>query len=280
MAKRAWIQAAAALLQNGYLRGFGDGSLYRGPGKQFCVPGLNCYSCPGALAACPIGALQAMAANVRFGLSFYVYGFLLLTGLIGGRLVCGFLCPFGFIQELLYRVPLGKWRRPLPPVLRRLKYAVLLVLVIGIPTALTLTGGISFPAFCQWLCPAGTLEAGIPVALANERIRGALGWLFVWKLSVLLGLLYVAMRLFRPFCRVLCPLGAIYALLNRLSVVHIRTESHCQGCGACRRVCGMEAADPDDPECIRCGRCVTCCPTGARRWAWRRGGAPVRSGEN
>jgi hypothetical protein len=211
------------LLQNGYFRGFADGTIYRGAGKQFCVPGLNCYSCPGALASCPIGALQALAANVRFGLSLYVYGFILLIGLVGGRVVCGFLCPFGLIQEMIYRLPLRKWR--LPPALRYVKYAVLLLLVIGVPTALTLSGGVSFPAFCQWLCPAGTLEAGIPAALSNERLRGALGWLFVWKLFVLLAVLYAAARLFRPFCRVLCPLGAMYALLNRVSILHIRTEA-------------------------------------------------------
>jgi polyferredoxin len=272
LVKRKFIQIAAALLMNANLPGFFSGRLYRGELKKICVPGLNCYSCPGALGACPIGSLQALAGNPNTIISFYVYGILLILGVLVGRLVCGFLCPFGLIQELLHKIPLKKWtnkkcfRR-----LAKVKYAVLAVMVIGIPTVLTLSGKISFPAFCEYLCPVGTLEAGIPLALAREGIRASLGWLFVWKMAVLVLVLLLCIKIFRPFCRFLCPLGAIYSLFNRISILHIKTDkSKCTDCGTCRNVCKMEAKSTDDSECIRCGKCVKSCPQKAMCWSVNR----------
>jgi len=269
--KRKIIQAAAALLMNGNLSGFLTGKIYRGPLKQICAPGLNCYSCPGALGACPIGSLQALAGNPQTVVSFYVYGFLLIVGLLAGRLACGFLCPFGLIQELIHKIPLNKWRRKgCFRWLVKLKYAVLAVLVIGIPTGLTLAGEVSVPAFCKYVCPAGTLEGGIPIALANPGIRAGLGWLFVWKAAVLLLTLLLSIKLFRPFCRFLCPLGALYSLFNRVSVLRIHTDAaRCDGCGVCHAVCKMEAPCPEDFECVRCGECAARCPRRAMRWTVR-----------
>jgi len=260
------------ILQNGYLKGFLTGSLYRGKLKQFCVPGLNCYSCPGALGACPIGSLQALAANAKFNVSLYVYGFIVLVGVIAGRFVCGFLCPFGLIQELLYKIPLKKIReRKVFKLLNILKYIVFGVLVVGIPTYLTISGGISFPAFCKWICPAGTLEAGIPLVLLNDRIRGAVGLLYIWKIASLLLIIVLSVKMFRPFCRFLCPLGALYSLFNRISVVHIRTDgTKCSDCRQCKSLCPMNADGTDSTECIRCGECVKKCPGKAMSWKIRK----------
>ena len=270
--KRKIVQLAAALLMNGNLPGFFTGRLYQGQLKKFCAPGLNCYSCPGALGACPIGSLQALAGDPKTLVSFYVYGFLLIAGALTGRFLCGFLCPFGLIQELLHKIPLRKWRGlRCFSWLRWLKYAVLAVLVIGIPTALALAGKVSFPVFCEYICPAGTLEAGIPLALANAGIRASLGWLFAWKCAVLLLTLLLSIKIFRPFCRFLCPLGALLSLFNRISLLHIRTDTEkCDDCGLCKEACPMEAPGPDALECIRCGKCAAACPQKAMRWSGRR----------
>ncbi|MCL2106919.1 MAG: 4Fe-4S binding protein [Oscillospiraceae bacterium] len=267
--KRKLVQAAAALLMNGNLPGFFQGRIYQGGLKKFCAPGLNCYSCPGALGACPIGSLQALAANPRTLVSFYVCGFLLITGVLTGRFLCGFLCPFGLAQDLLYKIPLKKWRRK--RVFRWLawgKYIALAVFVAGVPAGLALAGEISVPVFCKYICPAGTLGAGIPLAMANESIRGALGWLFAWKLAVLALVILLSMKLFRPFCRFLCPLGALLSLFNRVSLLRIKTDgARCDSCGKCRNACRVEAPHPDHRECVRCGACAAGCPKRAMRWS-------------
>ena len=263
--RRGWVQFASLLIQNADLRGFFTGRIHQGPVKAVCVPGLNCYSCPAAVAACPIGSLQTFLASRPIKLPYYVLGLLLFFGALLGRAVCGFLCPFGFVQDLLHRVPVkrkvGAFRGD--RLLRRLKYLVLLVFVVVLPLALDRT-----PAFCKYLCPAGTLEGGVPLVLLNVGgLELQLGALFFWKLFLLLDVLGASLWVYRPFCKYLCPLGAIYGLMNRVSLVRLRCDSaRCTHCGACARACPMQAdpsRDPDDAECIRCGRCVGCCPAGA-----------------
>ena len=269
--RRTCIQAAAALLTNGHLSGFWTGRIYQGPGKQFCVPGLNCYSCPGALGACPIGALQAVLGGRGKNISYYVTGLLLLFGTVFGRLICGFLCPFGLLQDLLHRIPSPKPRVPkrLDRALRWNKYVVLGALVIAAPLFVTDAYGIGAPAFCKYLCPAGTLEGGIPLLLHSATLRSAVGALFGWKLFVLIAVIAASVLLYRPFCKYLCPLGALYGLCNRFSLYQLQIdESRCTHCGACTRACPMQVevpAKPDSPECIRCGLCREKCPEGAIR---------------
>jgi len=272
LGKRLVIQIIAAAAQNSHFSGFITGRVYSGKLKTICVPGLNCYSCPGAFGSCPIGALQQLAASPGFNISFYVYGFLLLAGLIGGRIVCGFLCPFGLIQELLHMIPIRKLKEHrIFRTLTKLKYAILGIFVIGIPTYLNLSGGIPFPAFCQYICPAGTLEAGIPLVLLDNRLAGMTGLLFAWKAAVLLIVILAAITIFRPFCRFLCPLGAIYSLFNKISIIQIeRDDAMCSACNSCVSVCPMKAENPWSPECIRCGKCTKACPTGALHWNTRR----------
>ena len=117
--KRKLIQIAAFGFSNIHLGNFKSGSLYTGSWKQFCNPGLNCYSCPAATLACPIGALQAVSGSMNFKFSFYVVGFLLAVGVLFGRAICGSFCPFGLLQELLHKIPFPKGRLPKP--LRYLK---------------------------------------------------------------------------------------------------------------------------------------------------------------
>ena len=85
--KRRWFQAASALGINIYLPAWLEGRIFRGAIKGTCVPVLNCYSCPSAVGACPIGALQNSMASLRFNISaaqfqfgLYVIGFLGLVG--------------------------------------------------------------------------------------------------------------------------------------------------------------------------------------------------------
>ena len=172
---RGWIQAGATLLTNLHLPNFLKGGLYQGTGKTVCVPGLNCYSCPAASGACPIGAFQAVVGSSKFRFSYYITGFLILLGVLLGRFICGFLCPFGWFQELLHKIPTKKLSTKKLKPLTYLKYAVLLVMVFLLPAFLVNDVGMGDPFFCKYLCPQGVLEGAIPLSLANSGIRAALG---------------------------------------------------------------------------------------------------------
>lgn len=272
---RLAIQLAFTALSNGYIAGFLGRGLYSGRLKQLCLPGLNCYACPGALGSCPIGALQAVLSDRNHAFSFYVVGALLVFGALLGRLVCGFLCPFGLVQDLLHRIPGKKIRRiPCDKALRLLKYGILVVFVVWLPLSAVNIVGQGSPWFCKWICPSGTLMGGIPQMLQNPGLRDAIGPLFGWKMCVLLGILALSVFWRRPFCKYLCPLGAIYAMTNKISLYQIQFDGHkCTDCGACARACGMQVdvrRSPAHPECIRCSDCKRACPTGAIQCGWRR----------
>ena len=192
---RGWIQAGAALLTNIHLPNFLKGKLYQGAGKTVCVPGLNCYSCPAASGACPIGAFQAVVGSSKFSFSYYITGFLILLGVLLGRFICGFLCPFGWLQELLHKIPTKKFSTKKLKPLTYLKYAVLLVMVVLLPVLVVNDVGMGNPFFCKYLCPQGVLEGAIPLSLANAGIRAALGKLFTWKLGILLTVIALSMAL-------------------------------------------------------------------------------------
>ena len=265
---RKIIQLASTVVFNSYAAGFASGNIYRGNLKQVCVPFLNCYSCPGAISSCPIGSLQAVATGASYQFSFYVAGFLALIGITSGRLACGWLCPFGLIQELLSRIPSPKFL--LPTWTRYLKYLVLAVFVLLLPAIATDFFGIGTPYFCKWLCPAGTLEAAIPLAIADQGIRGALGPLFTWRLIWLIAIIVFVIIVHRGFCSVFCPLGAFYSLFNRISFFSIRRQPHkCSNCGRCAEVCYLKlpgSQETNHPDCIRCLKCVNNCPNGAMNW--------------
>ena len=256
---RFGIQAVALLIQNANFRGFLTGRIYEGASKSVCVPGLNCYSCPGAIAACPLGALQSHLASMKFKFPYYIVGFLIFFGAVLGRAVCGFLCPFGFFQDLLYKIPFNKKNRfKIDKFLRYLKYAVLAVLVLLLPITCDL-----IPFFCKYVCPSGTI-AGIWLAAADSNIRSVLGPLFSWKLILLLIFIVLGLIIRRPFCKYICPLGAIYGFFNRVALYRMTVDrDKCVNCGACARACQMNvdpAKNPNSMECIRCGECIDACP--------------------
>ena len=264
---RGLIQAGATLLTNIHLPNFLKGGIYQGKGKAVCVPGLNCYSCPAASGACPIGSFQAVVGSSKFSFSYYITGFLILLGVLLGRFICGFLCPFGWFQELLHKIPTKKLSTKRLKPLTYIKYAVLLFAVVLLPMLVTNDVGMGEPFFCKYLCPQGVLEGAIPLAAVNSGIRAALGALFSWKLCILITVVVLSVLFYRPFCKWLCPLGAFYALLNKVSLFGMKVDRHkCISCGKCAKACKMDVdvtKAPDHTECIRCGMCIRACPTKA-----------------
>ena len=242
---RKVVQALWVFLTNGFWGFPFTGTLYQGPLKVLCSPGLNCYSCPAATAFCPIGSLQQLLLGVRLSLQSgqllvgtYVLGCLGLLGTVFGRFICGWACPFGLLQELLHAIPTRKYR--LPPVLRFGKYLCLVL---------------------QGRLPDRHARGRHPMLLLMPELRTLTGWLFAGKLAVLTAVLLWSVPVSRPFCRTLCPLGVFYGLFNRVSLIRLKFSADaCTTCGACHAVCpvGIRFNEtPESSECIRCLRCLT-----------------------
>ena len=265
--KRRLIQLFSAVLYNAYVKGFIKGEIYTGSIKAVCVPGLNCYSCPAAIGACPLGALQNALAASKNRAGFYVFGIIMLWGLILGRTICGWLCPFGMIQELLYKIPTPKIKKNrLTYVLTYLKYVLLAVFAVAIPLWYGLRLGIPVPGFCKYICPAGTLEGAVGLLTnpANSNLFRMLGIFFTSKYVIMMIIGLACVFNYRSFCRFLCPLGAIYGMFNKLALIGVKVDmDRCVHCGACAMTCKMDVRHVGDHECINCAQCMEVCPKDA-----------------
>jgi len=264
--QRRLVQLYAALLYNAHIRGFISGEIYTGSGKLLCVPGLNCYSCPGAVGACPLGALQNAISASGHRAPYYILGILLLWGVLLGRTICGWLCPMGLLQELVHKLPVPKLKKSaFTRALSWLKYVIFGLFVVVIPLYYALRR-LPLPAFCKYICPAGTLEGAVALLAnrANEDLFPMLGGLFTWKFLLLIGIIAACLFVYRAFCRFLCPLGAIYGLFSRVAVVGVKVEKDkCVSCGRCVGCCPVDIRRVGDRECVSCGKCVEECPSGA-----------------
>lgn len=269
MKKRNFIQFLFASWANSYLGSFIKGGIYTGRFKTLCFPGLNCYSCPLAIMACPLGTLQHVMATLRalpqvaLKAALYVLGTFVLYGLLLGRFVCGWICPFGFLQELLYKVPSPKIS--LPRAIRNTKIFLLIFLVLLLPLLLKEKTGYGEVWFCRIFCPAGTLEAGYFNLLLEPQLRSLVGLVFYWKTLILGITLLGSIVYLRFFCKLFCPLGLIYGFFNKIGLLRLRwQENTCIRCGLCEKLCPMELEVPKElnsRECIRCLNCLNHCPT-------------------
>jgi len=224
--------------------------------KRIPCSGLNCYACPGAIFACPVGTLQQFA--VVHQIPLYTLGFLGLIGVLVGRLSCGWFCPFGLLQDYLYRIKTPKLK--LSNRFGWIRYLVLILLVGVIPY-------FTLELWFSKLCPLGTLEGTLPIIITNVDLRQLIGGMFVVKIVILVLFLAWMVITQRPFCRFVCPLGAIYSPFNRLSSFQIKVDSNkCVKCNRCQEVCPTETKiylDTHNSQCIRCLDCVKACPVGA-----------------
>ncbi len=230
-----------------------------------CVPGLNCYSCPGAVGACPLGALQNAVASSGRRVGFYIIGIFLLYGLILGRTTCGWLCPMGMLQELLHKIPTPKIRKSrITRGLSYLKYLILVILVLALPLWYGLVRRVPVPGFCKYICPAGTFEGAVGLTAGDPGYLGSFGELFTQKFVIMLFIGLACIFCFRAFCRFLCPLGAIYGFFCKLAFVGVKVDIvRCTQCGTCVRNCKMDVKKVGDRECIHCGECMAGCPVSA-----------------
>lgn len=277
---RRLIQALFALITNAYLLFPFSSVIYQGPLKSVCHPGLHCYSCPSAILSCPVGALQNILASVRLSFQAGVYhigslilGYLGLLGIMTGRFPCGWLCPFGLLQDLLYKIPSPKLK--LPAVFNYGRYLVGLLLVVLLPLFWVDDLGLGQPWFCKLLCPSGTLMGAVPLLIIKPSLWQNIGFFFWHKVTWLVLILLGAVFSSRFFCRVLCPLGAFYGLFNRISFFCLQfDEEKCVHCLACERRCPTGCKpfkDAGSGACINCLRCIQACRFGALAFRLRPG---------
>lgn len=255
MKLRRWFQSVSVF-------GLSFGAIFQA--KWLCVPILHCHSCPLAIFSCPIGIIGHYAA---LGIiPIFLIGTVLFFGALLGRALCGWVCPFGFLQELLYKIPSPKFDLWKP--LRYGKYISLFVLSIGVPIVL---GTESYLFFCR-ICPAAAIEASVPYAIMQGGFSSFWGTLI--RFSILGLVLLLAIANLRFFCRVMCPVGAMTALLNPISAFALRQDTgRCPDCGECTRSCPVGVDLNEIPnqqgkpivykaptDCILCLECTHACP--------------------
>lgn len=229
------------------------------------IPGcvFHCYSCPLSSFACPIGVMANYAAllPVVGEWPYVLIGVLLAVGAASGSLVCGWACPFGFVQDLLGKIV--PWKITMPAWTGYTRYAVLVGLVLLLPAVLGFKG-IPFEeqkiSICR-LCPAGALEAGLPYSI--QSLVAGHGWVMSGlKTGILATFLAAALLINRPWCRVFCPLGGLLSLFNRFSLFHLRfNPANCTECNLCRSRCSMGVKVDQKVNvsgCVRCLECTTC----------------------
>ncbi|MCX6344406.1 MAG: 4Fe-4S binding protein [Armatimonadetes bacterium] len=221
------------------------------------APVFYCDSCPWSVMACPLGMFMRYSKMRLF--PFITVAMLAIVGAFGGRIICGWVCPFGLLQDLLYKIRTRKLA--IPPQARYLKYVILVVFLVGVPYF--------FPtskfSFCDG-CPSGTLENMLPKAFighfsVSSGLFNGFTPRFYTRVSILLATLLLSVFVSRGFCRTLCPLGAIFGLFNKFSIFRYnQTFQKCNSCGGCKKVCPVDI-DPvkeiNGAECIRCYECTT-----------------------
>jgi len=257
---RWFILPFSGLAANSYAKVWSTKEIYGGALRQGCVPFLNCHACPMAVSSCPIGILQFHAAIKSW--PYMLAGVLGTIGVLVGRAACGWLCPFGWLQDIMYKIKTRKFT--IPRSFRYLKYVSLVVLAIALPY---FTEGHWFSKLCPW----GTIIAGIPwgvwqpinpVYLEPVIPPGSFGFMYWLKIGVLAVFLVLFVFTKRPFCRTFCPLGAIYSLFNRISLLQMKVDQEkCVDCGHCKTVCPVDIQinrEPMSAECLRCTECTVC----------------------
>jgi polyferredoxin len=221
-----------------------------------CSPVFHCYACPLSTFACPIGIVAQFSALHIF--PFIAIGLLIAVGALFGSLICGWLCPFGFLQDLVAKIPTPRF--DLPKWTSYLRYVMLIATVLAIPYFF----GEEHPLFVCRICPAGALEAAVPTMVGQAIAGEEIIWPNAVKLAILILFLIAIFFMRRPWCRLLCPLGAIFSLFNRVSAFFLRFNAgECTYCERCHKLCeyGIEPEKtPNDLRCVRCLECTRCSP--------------------
>jgi len=238
----------------------------------FCYPFFYCNACPAATSACPLRSLELSVYDIykkpgNFSLKLLLFPLLILgiVGVFSGRAFCGWVCPIGLLQRatgkiarfVKEKIPFVKklGQHKVERYLRYTKYFVL----IGLVFLTSIFIGFVFTD----ICPVGMLTGTFPIWALNLTGYSPSSYFYPALIVFILFLLLIIL-VERGWCRYFCPVGAILAPFNKISILHIEVEKDkCVHCNLCSEVCPMGIDVPNmhrDPECILCGKCVSACP--------------------
>ena len=247
--------------------GFKLNGIFPGIKTGYCYPFFYCNACPAATSACPIRSIEIGVYKSSWNWKFILYPLLILglVGVVSGRAVCGWACPIGLLQRVTGRVA-RKIKDKIPFIkkigenkietkLRYTKYLVLISLVIITPILV----GFMFTD----ICPVGFLVGTIPISLLVPG--GYIPSAYFYLAAVIFVLFIILIfTVERGWCRYFCPVGAILAPFNKISLLHVTVDKDkCIHCNVCIDNCPMGIDVPNmnrDPECILCGKCIEVCP--------------------
>ncbi len=262
-AKRRFVQILALILLSGNITAFTFNAVSFG---GVCLPIIHCNACPLTWFACPIYTISEL---IQFhSIPWLALGLIAGCGALVGRFFCGWICPMGLLQDLLYLVPAPKLR--FPSFLRWLKYAFL---IIAVGATAYWAGKDVLYFFCAY-CPVATMEVTLPSMIVNHDWTMDAGRIL--RLAVLLSVLALVIFNMRWFCKAMCPVGALVAFTNKYSLLAIRLDpAKCIHCNKCVKSCPMDVPVEESSrtgravnrhsECIECLKCQQVCPVSAIR---------------
>jgi len=229
-----------------------------------CLPVMNCWACPAAAFSCPVGVVGSFLAQGLF--PYAALGMVVLGAMLLGRIFCGWICPFGFLQDLLYKIPSPKIA--IPGKIGTYLFLLPLTLLIGTVVLVPMLAGTESDLYFCRFCPAGTLEAALPLHFVNSEkglIDTAVEALLSWRVWILLAFLALFVFVTRPFCRIMCPIGVFLGFFNWISLHKIKLEqvTKCPECDLCCEACPVELnahTDVNNKDCIHCYVCTESCP--------------------
>jgi ferredoxin len=172
----------------------------------------------------------------------FMVGFTVVTTLLWGRVFCGFLCPFGALQDFITRIVPRRLQKGLPQRVHDraiyIKYGILLLIVVlaAIPAQISVY---------QYFEPFGTI-----FYLSSSPL--------LWSIAI--GFLVASAVVPRFYCRYACPLGAALGVASLVSIFRIRRVEQCEPCKVCETACptgAIRGPDIDFKECVRCNICET-----------------------
>jgi len=289
------IQLVSLLLLNGLVLTelYPSLTLHRSP---VILPILLSINAPTNLAYGSLDVIQVALANPVA--PWVALAFVFIIGALIGRAFCGWVCPMGFIQDMvtMIRGPFGQVDVRTHESGKRFKYFVLAAaLIVSLSLAISLSLGAgdeyrrSLGIFADGLliplAPEGTLFSTIPRAILYLKLEVAPTFLAnisanqlgEWVRSVpiviyaglilLLAFFYGAYKVPRFWCRYLCPVGAMMAPFQKYSFLGMKRDPvKCSKCPHCEAACPMQIRiltlpweKFNDPECILCGECADAC---------------------